>query len=285
MTKLFDTFIYAGEKEFLIARVSQLNSFVNHFVIVESKFTFSGRPREVDDTFRQQVLDEFGSKIRWVVLDSLAGSDAWQRESNQRNHILSGLQDIAPGDLILLSDVDEIPSIDFILHLKDLDSDDVLIAEMKLFRYCAHFESSENWHGTIATRYSKEIPDLQSLRLRAVRFWLEDQSKIFKNGGFHFTTFLNAREFRIKIKSFSHTELDIFPFNNVFFLYLILKLGFGIDGKEIFKINKQFEKINVATLCTSDHKFDKWRLKLAKRLQPVIQSIFEKRVSSLSSPN
>jgi len=282
---LFDTFIYAGEKNLLRARISQLNSWVSYFVIVESKTTFSGLPREVDYKFRQQILEEFGSKIRWMVIDSLDGEDGWQRESAQRNHIRSGLQDIVLNDLILLSDVDEIPSIDFIASLKDLDSDDVAIAEMKLFRYCAHFQSSENWHGTIATRYSREVPDLQSLRLRAVRFWLEDQSKVIKGGGFHFTTFLNARDFRKKIKSFSHTELDIFPFNNVLFLYLILKLGFSLDGKEILKINRHFESINVAMLCASEHKFDNWRLKIANILQSSIRGIFEIRVSSLNSSN
>lgn len=282
---IFDTFIYSGEKALLSARLHQLTPFVDFFVIVESKVTFSGRIREVDLSFRNQILDEFGSKIRWIILDKLCGTSSWQRETFQRQSITKGLFDIKKNDIFLLSDVDEIPSENFFLSLINLDSDDVLIAQMRLLRYCSHFESKEKWYGTIATRYFEMLPDLQTLRMRAVRYWLEDDSRIVVNGGFHFTTFMSAKLYKEKIKSFSHTELDIFPFNNRFFLFVLLKLGISIDGGERLKFIKEEDSSRTFSLCESKHRFNKSREALSKSIQPHIQKLFNERVMSLSSPD
>ena len=157
--------------------------------------------------FQQQMFSEYGDKIRWLTLDELHGKNAWEREAFQRQSLCDGLRDIRPGDIIMLSDVDEIPSKVYLQSLSKLDYEEVLIAKMQLFRYCSHLESSDKWHGTIATSFLKNIPDMQSLRLRAVRYWLEDDTKIFSDGDTHFTTFLNAKQFKEKITSFSHTEL------------------------------------------------------------------------------
>ena len=282
---IFDTFIYSGEKAILIARINQLNPFVDFFVIVESSVTFSGRTREIDEDFQNQVMSEFGNKVCWIVLEDLSGENAWQREAFQRQSIHKGLSDIQREDIVLLSDVDEIPSKEFLSRIHDLAPEDVLIAQMKLLRYCTHMESIENWHGTIAFRFNEKLPDFQVLRMRVVQYWLENKSCIFVNGGIHFTAFMRPRQFRDKIKSFSHTELDSYPFNTLSFLYLIQKLGISIDGSEILNLNRNLELSNNITKCRSKHKYNYLRLKLAKLLQPFITKIFEKRVKKLSSPD
>lgn len=282
---IFDTFIYSGERALLSSRLNQLNSFVDFFVIVESAVTFSGRAREVDLNFRNQVLDEFGCKIRWIVLDELFGSNSWQREAFQRQSISDGLVDIKKDDIVLLSDVDEIPSQDFFLSLSNLSPDDVLIAQMRLLRYCSHFESKEKWYGTIATRYLEQLPDLQSLRMRAVKYWLEKDSKIVVNGGIHFTTFLTSKLYKEKIKSFSHTELDIFPFNNRCFLLLILRLGISIDGGEILRLVREEDSSSIISFCDSKHRYNNLRERLARFTQPRIEKLFNERVKNLSTPD
>ena len=280
---IFDTFIYSGERALLSARLKQLNPFVDFFVIVESAVTFSGRPREIDLKFRDQILNEFGFKVRWIILEELAGTNSWQSEAFQRQSISEGLADIKKDDIILLSDVDEIPSHTFFLSLSNLCPDDVLIAQMRLLRYCSHFESKEKWYGVIATRYLEKLPDVQSLRMRAVKYWLEDDSKIVKDGGYHFTTFMNSKLYKEKIKSFSHTELDVFPFNNRFFLYLTMKLGITIEGEQILTLIEEEETLNSFTLCFSKHRLNNLRVNLAKLVQPCLQKLF-KRLVKLSSP-
>ena len=284
MTKVFDTFIYSGEKDVLIARIAQLKNYVDHFVIIESNSTFSGRLRQVDKSTRDKIVQEYGSKIRWHIANELQGENAWEREAWQRQLIASELSDIASGDLILLSDVDEIPSKEFLLRLRDLVPGEVLIAQMKLLRYCAHMESNEYWHGTIAVRFDDKFLDFQALRMRAVHYWLEDKSRIFVNGGVHLTAFLSPKQFKEKIKSFSHTELDRYPYNTSFFLYLIQKLGISIDGREILKLNRNLEPFCNVTKCSSKHQHSTLRLWIAKLLQPCISNQFKKRVTRLSSP-
>jgi beta-1,4-mannosyl-glycoprotein beta-1,4-N-acetylglucosaminyltransferase len=285
LKQIFDTFIYSGEKELLISRISQLNPLIDYFVIAESKMTFTGRLREVDVNFQHVMSSEHGDKIRWITLDVLEGKNAWQREAFQRQSLCDGLRDIRPGDIIMLSDVDEIPSKVYLQSLSKLDYEEVLIAKMQLFRYCSHLESSDKWHGTIATSFLKNIPDMQSLRLRAVRYWLEDDTKIFSDGGTHFTTFLNAKQLKEKITSFSHTELNTFPFNNIFFLQLIIKLGLTIDGIEILKLNFEDKKLSSFGKCSSNHNFDILRTTIATLIQPSIRKTFLKRVKSLKSPD
>jgi beta-1,4-mannosyl-glycoprotein beta-1,4-N-acetylglucosaminyltransferase len=282
---IFDTFIYSGERALLSARLNQLNPFVDFFVIVESAVTFSGRPREIDLNFRNQILEEFGYKIRWIVLGKISGANSWQREAFQRQSISEGIIDIKKNDIILLSDVDEIPNQNFFLSLSSLGPDDVLIAQMRLLRYCSHFESKEKWHGTIATRYVEKLPDLQSLRMRAVKYWLEDDSKIVVNGGNHFTTFLTSKLFKEKIQSFSHTELDIFPFNNRSFLFLLLRLGISIDGGEILRLIREEDSSSTFSLCDSRHRYNNLRERFARSIQPRIQKLFNERVKNLSSPD
>lgn len=282
---IFDTFIYSGEKALLCARLYQLTPFVDYFVIIESEVTFTGRRRHVDLSFRNQILKQFGSKIRWIILDKLNGNSAWQREAFQRQSIFNGLFDIMKSDIILLSDVDEIPSESFFLRLKNIDSDGVLIAQMRLLRYCSHFESIDKWYGTIAIRYFEILPDLQSLRMRAVKYWLEDDSSIVENGGFHYTTFLSAKHYKEKIKSFSHTELDVFPFNNRLFLFSLLRLGISIDGGEILKLTKQKDSSRIYSFCYSKHRFNNLRERFAKSIQPQVQRLFNERVVNLSTPD
>ena len=184
----------------------------------------------------------------------------------------------------MLSDVDEIPNKEYLHSLSYLNVDEILIAQMRLYRYCSHFESCEKWYGTISTRYSNKIPELQALRLRAVKYWLEDSKCIFLNGGAHLTSFLNAKEFKKKIQSFSHTELNTFPFNCTLFLHLIMKLGLTLDGNEILTLNPVFKKEGSYGECTSKHKFDRERRKVAQIIRPIVKNLFLKKVKKLNTP-
>jgi beta-1,4-mannosyl-glycoprotein beta-1,4-N-acetylglucosaminyltransferase len=284
LTRIFDTFIYSGEEVLLISRIDYLSPYVDFFVIVESEETFSGNYREVDLNFQQQIHSRYGDKIRWIKIDRLIGKDPWEREAFQRQLICDGLEDIQRGDVVMLSDLDEIPSHKYLETLSKLDHEEIFIAEMKMFRYCEHLESFEKWYGTIAFKYFASIPDLQLLRLRAVRYWMEEKSRIVIDGGFHFTTFLNARKFKEKIKSFSHTELNTFPYNIPFFLHLVIKLGVTLDGKEILNLNIENQAPTVFHECHSNHYMDNLRVRIAQSIQPLLCKLFLVRVKKLKNP-
>ena len=99
-------------------------------ILVEANETFQGHPKALHYPAHAHRLPAAArSKIRHVlaalpprdapgaagVTDVTASTDAWTREFLQRDSILRGLPELAPGgaglesDLVLVSDVDEIP--------------------------------------------------------------------------------------------------------------------------------------------------------------------------------
>jgi len=133
--EIWDTFLYSGENKLLKLRLELLNPLINHFVIVESNYTFSGSPRFLSDPkFRKDLQDSYPGKIIWIILEeSMPSSTAWQRESWQRSQINSGMGLAKKGDIVMLSDLDEIPSPDFIHHIKGLRNNEVRVAQMDLY--------------------------------------------------------------------------------------------------------------------------------------------------------
>ena len=133
--KIFDCFMYFDEELILDVRLNTLNEFVDYFVIVESRFTHSGEERNLQ--FNHQKFEKFKDKIIYLIYDqqptgvkSINEKDtdheissqyifnAGHRENGQRNYIVKGLIDADENDIILISDVDEIPNLENIIFDK-----------------------------------------------------------------------------------------------------------------------------------------------------------------------
>lgn len=80
--------------------------------------TFRGKPKKL---FYPQVIKKLPAgvikKVKYVVMDTLEGKSAWQKEALQRNALIEHA-DTQLGDILLLSDLDEIPKPSFITALK-----------------------------------------------------------------------------------------------------------------------------------------------------------------------
>ena len=126
--KIYDCFMFYDEDLIIDLRLNILNKFVDEFIIVESKFTHSGEKRNL--LFNMNKYANFKKKINYIVLENepnnletIYDSDtedkknskyimnALKRENYQRNGISKGLSKAAPDDLVLISDVDEIPNL------------------------------------------------------------------------------------------------------------------------------------------------------------------------------
>ena len=126
--KIFDCFMYFDEEVVLDIRLNTLNEFVDYFVIVESKFTHSGDERKLK--FNPQKFEKFKDKIIYLIYENQPPGieivqtedtrlqkvkkylfNAIYRENGQRNYIEKGLHNAEKNDLILISDVDEIPKL------------------------------------------------------------------------------------------------------------------------------------------------------------------------------
>jgi beta-1,4-mannosyl-glycoprotein beta-1,4-N-acetylglucosaminyltransferase len=141
-------------------------------------------------------------------------TNAHLRENDQRNHISQGLNNATDNDLILISDVDEIPNFESI-NLEKIKNQLIFFEQSlfyyKLNRYLPNFI----WYGTkgCKKKYLKSPQWLRNIKSKKFLFWRLDTlfsdtkyiNKYFINdGGWHFSNLKNAEDIELKLKSYLH---------------------------------------------------------------------------------
>ena len=107
--KIFDCFSYWDEDLLLDLRLNILNDFVDFFVIVEGNKTWQNNSKKLK--FDINKYSKFKNKIKYIKVEDLPeGEDPYKRENFQRNSILRGLSNADDEDIIMISDLDEIPN-------------------------------------------------------------------------------------------------------------------------------------------------------------------------------
>jgi len=113
---IYDCFQFFNEEHILDLRLNILNEFVDFFVIVESTTDHQGDSKKLN--FDLKKFKKFNKKIFYIVVDDTA--EAIKRphvggeslvEQHQRNSLTKELKNCHDDDLIILSDVDEIPNL------------------------------------------------------------------------------------------------------------------------------------------------------------------------------
>jgi len=109
--KIYDCFIFFNELDILDIRLNTLGSDVDYFVLVESTRTFTGQPKELVYQQNKDRFARFHDRIIHVIADDMPeqADSTFTREAHQRSAIGRGLDGAQPQDLIIVSDVDEIP--------------------------------------------------------------------------------------------------------------------------------------------------------------------------------
>ena len=69
--KIIDTFIFYNEIELLTYRLSILNEYIDYFVLVEARYSFSGKPKELYYENNKDLFKKFNKKIIHIILDDL----------------------------------------------------------------------------------------------------------------------------------------------------------------------------------------------------------------------
>ncbi len=231
--------MYYDEDLVLDLRLNILDKFVDKFIIVESTFTHSGEKRDL--LFDIKKYSKFKNKIKYIILkeepnnlETIDNSDnfdkknskyimnALKRENFQRNTISKGLFDASENDLIMISDVDEIP------NLNDIDPDSIkneIILFKQNFYYYKFNLILENmpWFGTKACKfkYFKSPQWLRNIKGKKYPLWRLDiffsetkytNLNFIENGGWHFSNMKTAAEIEKKMKTYlHHREYDIKP--------------------------------------------------------------------------
>ena len=114
--KIYDCFQFFNEENILDLRLNILDEHVDFFVIVESTTDHQGNEKKLN--FDINKYKKFQKKIIYIVvedtLDAIKKPHLGQNslvERHQRNSITRGLKNCSNEDLIIISDVDEIPDL------------------------------------------------------------------------------------------------------------------------------------------------------------------------------
>jgi len=112
---VIDAIIFSIELDLLEIRLKELWPFVDHFIVLEADRTFTGRqkPLYLNDSLHQFLWAK--DKLRYHFYEGLqeleAGEDPFKNEGKMRKFLNKIVSKYARnGDVIICSDVDEMPS-------------------------------------------------------------------------------------------------------------------------------------------------------------------------------
>ncbi|MBL9138890.1 MAG: hypothetical protein JNK85_23680 [Verrucomicrobiales bacterium] len=107
---IYDTFPFFNELELLEVRLAELEPVVDHFVLAEATRTHSNQPKPLHFQENRHRFKPYLPKIIHVVVDDCPDSaNAWVIEKFQRDAVGRALVGCKPDDIVLNSDIDEIP--------------------------------------------------------------------------------------------------------------------------------------------------------------------------------
>lgn len=199
---IYDCIPFFNELDILNLRLHVLDSIVDKFIIEESTVTFSGEPKELCFEKNKEMFQEFLPKIEYIVVDnSPVDTTTHLRDKFQKNALEKGLVNAGEDDMIILSDVDEIPNPEALKELKEhFDPDKVYHFAQRMF-YCfinmeevsgnllsitGEFPGIERkmWLGTKVFA-KRSIPEDGIIQLREASVTSPNAVRV-ANGGWHF---------------------------------------------------------------------------------------------------
>ena len=267
---LIDAFLYFNEKELVELRIKYLKDIVDFFVVVEANITHQGKKKNWNfSEVLKNNLKEFSNKIQyhqldinseeikneesWII-DDIKGDDAWRIENFQRNYIKTACKEFSNEDILIISDVDELPSrkrLDFIKS-----SDFSKIAPMALEQYLFHIDCNflkwEQWLGSIVTT-------MQLCNSYSPNRHRRDRNVIshFNEGGWSFSSFGGPSRIKEKFESIAHKEFNKEKFTNKKHILDCQKTGADLFHRNVQsrRIDRNFFPKDLLNLMEENPKF------------------------------
>jgi beta-1,4-mannosyl-glycoprotein beta-1,4-N-acetylglucosaminyltransferase len=211
--KIIDCFIFYNELELLNYRLNLLNDVVAYFIIVEATHTHAGHPKELFFKNNRHMFEKFNSKIIHIVVDDFPHifpninyekKEQWINEKFQRNcgtRGLSQITNLCDDDILIVSDLDEIPDPRILSLIPS--SMDIASLEMHLYYYNLNTKVKEKWyHAKLVSigKLNQYRPTLDDIRFIKCGY--------IPNGGWHLSYFGDIRFIQNKLKNFAHQEFN-----------------------------------------------------------------------------
>ena len=267
---LIDAFTYFNEKELVELRIKYLNPIVDYFVVIESNITFTGQKKEWNfPKVLENNLKDFAHKIQyhqlkinlkdikneesWII-NNIKGDDFWRIENYQRNYIKTACKNFSNKDILVISDLDEIPSIKKLNFI--LTSDFKKIAPIALEQYLFHLDCNhvrlESWKGSIVTT-------IESCNIFSPQTFRRQRNRIshFTAGGWSFSSFGGYKRVKEKIEAYAHSEHNNDKFKSVEHIAHCQRTGSDLFHRDVKskKVGRNFFPKDLLVLMDENPQF------------------------------
>ncbi len=212
MKKTYDCFLYNNEIELLEIRLQLLSDVVEKFIIVWASETFTGRKKDQAFPWDNKIVSNFKDKIELIIIEKLKGKNAWEKEWYSRNRLVEGLNDLAYDDLVMISDIDEIPRPSILNGIRtNNEMNDIKVLGLDYYNFKFNYKLVHGtqviWAGPVIC-YFKDFITPQKLRDQR---WhaLYNPQQLIEDAGWHFSFLTASDNVTDKLASFSHQESEV----------------------------------------------------------------------------
>jgi beta-1,4-mannosyl-glycoprotein beta-1,4-N-acetylglucosaminyltransferase len=227
---IIDCFTFYNELELLEIRLEELKDVVDWFILVEAGETYSGKPKELVFEANHELFNTYPIKRIAIPRFPSELTSAWSREEYSRNTLAIGLQELGlkPSDIIMLSDIDEIPRADVVSQyayaLSNGHVGPCCVLNQSLCYYFVNCVADDPWQGTrmIPHGFFSSFPALRAA-----------QGENVPNAGWHFSYLGGIDRVREKIGASIHTELDLPKFTDQSHLERCIDAGIDVFGRDL----------------------------------------------------
>jgi beta-1,4-mannosyl-glycoprotein beta-1,4-N-acetylglucosaminyltransferase len=261
---IYDCFAFFNELELLEIRLNELNDVVDKFVLVEATRTFQKQPKPLYFQENKHLFKDFEHKIIHIVVDKYPTfwkkfrvPTPWDYDDHQKEHILLGLQNCKDDDVIIVSDLDEIPRAEKVKEYAYTEGIKVfrqyfacyflnnICKKINDYEGKAKAQINENgfgwWQGSVMLSYKDLKSKTKTIeKTRLQRDLAEPQVKIIHQGGWHFSYMGGMERIIKKLESLAHPE-----FNNDFYKNEQKVKELILSGKSLFSENEFFERVDI----------------------------------------
>lgn len=200
--RVYDAVLFSNELDILTIRWNELYPYVTQFVLLESNSTFTGLPKPLIFASNRDKFKFIEPRLTYGMIGGRfqRGENPFVEEAYQRVALdqLLRIAGIEEDDLLIMSDVDEIPSAHTINLLRWCD-DIPSILHLQLRNYLYSFEfyvDNKSWRASVHRYHSKT---------RYAHYRQTDD--LLSDAGWHCSfCFRHIKEFIFKMKAYSHYD-------------------------------------------------------------------------------
>jgi beta-1,4-mannosyl-glycoprotein beta-1,4-N-acetylglucosaminyltransferase len=240
--KIYDCFCFFNELDILEIRLNELYDYVDHFVLVEMPITHQDKKKPLYFAESKDRFSKFLDKIIHIVVDDWPNHpDPWVREHHQRNCIGKALQNCHDDDIIIVSDVDEIPRGD---KIKFFDRKNPwMYFEQNQYHFYLNAESKkpDPMPGVFSRITTYGTMKNMQLLATDIRYRPIDQNHKIANGGWHFTWLGGSKRIVEKLEAFAHQEINIDKYKDIHTIQKNIDSGKDAFGRSEENITKFVE--------------------------------------------